>query len=419
MKKLSRKRGLILGAATTLAVAAPTPQTAAVPPAGKIFIDPAVQHVLDDVKTATASFASFSWIADQRMILQIPGKPPQEAVEESTHLAFRKPNLVSMSIVGSNTTMVVSDGKHLYAFDPSHADRYLAVAAAQGAGVLDQASQSVNLPLDDPFDMSGLEPGQSANVEHGPRTIIDDQPAQLLVGRMDLGETGSAKIFVVVGDKDHLIHRVTNVFKISYGTIVDTRTLVRFQANPPLDPSLFVFTPPPGAAAATSLEPPPQPQQPTYDTALVPGANPIPFQAKDLLGQTINLERYRGRVLLLDFWATWCMPCQAEIPSVRAAYRNFHSRGFDIVGISLDQPGERPALVSFLREHGMTWPQIYDGRYWNSRIAALYKVQAIPFTVLIGRDGKIAAVGARGLELQTAIRAALAGAPVKGRISGA
>ncbi len=150
-------------------------------------------------------------------------------------------------------------------------------------------------------------------------------------------------------------------------------------------------------------------EPPPFDPRIKPGANPIAFSAVDLQGKPVNLAQYRGKVVLLDFWATWCPPCRAELPNVVAAYRKFHPKGFDIVGVSLDQADQRATLVSFLKENNMAWRQIYDGKYWQSAIAQLYKVQAIPFAVLIGKDGKVAAVNVRGEDLQPAIQKALAG----------
>ena len=91
-----------------------------------------------------------------------------------------------------------------------------------------------------------------------------------------------------------------------------------------------------------------------------------------------------------------------------AAYKKYHDQGFEIVGVSLDRTEDRAKLDSFIHEKGMDWRQIYDGKYWQSANAVKYGVRAIPFTLLIGRDGKIAAVGARGEALAPAIETALA-----------
>ena len=97
----------------------------------------------------------------------------------------------------------------------------------------------------------------------------------------------------------------------------------------------------------------------------------------------------------------------AELPNVIAAYNKYHGQGFEIVGVSLDPANEKEKLIKFVGNRRMPWRQIYDGNYWSAENARNYGVKAIPFTVLIGRDGKISAVSARGSALAPAIEAAL------------
>ncbi|HEX6813966.1 MAG TPA: redoxin domain-containing protein [Planctomycetota bacterium] len=126
----------------------------------------------------------------------------------------------------------------------------------------------------------------------------------------------------------------------------------------------------------------------TYDLI---GTEPKPIGKPDLAGKPIDLAEYKGKVVLLDFWATWCGPCIAELPHLLAAYEKYHDKGFEIVGISLDQ--DPAALERFIAERKMTWRQHMDGK---NEVAAAYGVRSIPATFLIGADGKIAAVGLRG-----------------------
>ena len=94
------------------------------------------------------------------------------------------------------------------------------------------------------------------------------------------------------------------------------------------------------------------------------------------------------------------------MPNVIAAYNKYHAQGFDVVGISLDQ--SRAALTAFIAQNKMPWRQVFDGKYWSSAVPREYGVQAIPFGLLIGRDGQIAAVDVRGPALSAAIENALA-----------
>ena len=103
-----------------------------------------------------------------------------------------------------------------------------------------------------------------------------------------------------------------------------------------------------------------------------------------------------AKVLLIDFWASWCGPCRAEMPNVKAAYEKFHPQGFEIIGVSLDSDAE--AWKKAIADLGMTWPQISDLQGWDCEGAATYVVRAIPATVLI-KDGKIVARDLRGEKL--------------------
>lgn len=142
-----------------------------------------------------------------------------------------------------------------------------------------------------------------------------------------------------------------------------------------------------------------------YDPRLKVGAAPFPIATNDLKGQPISLAKYKGKVVLLDFWATWCGPCVAGLPELKSAYNKYHAQGFEVVGISLDE--EKGALTSFIKKNKMPWPQIFDGKGWDSKVSNDYGVRAIPFLLLIGRDGKIAAVNPRN-ELDKEVQAALA-----------
>jgi peroxiredoxin len=146
--------------------------------------------------------------------------------------------------------------------------------------------------------------------------------------------------------------------------------------------------------------------------AVVAGQKAPPFHLTPINGEKINFpDDYKGKVVLLDFWATWCGPCCHELPNVVAAYQKYHTNGFEVVSVSLDEPQQGPELLQFMKDNGMTWPQIYDGGYWKAAVAAEYGVQAIPCPVVVDGDtGKILAVGvdALGHRLDKVVESALA-----------
>jgi peroxiredoxin len=136
------------------------------------------------------------------------------------------------------------------------------------------------------------------------------------------------------------------------------------------------------------------------------------FQVKTIDGKALKFpDDYKGKIVLLDFWATWCGPCREELPNVVSTYNQHHAKGFEVLGVSLDQARQGPALIKFTKENNMPWPQIYDGKYWDAAVAVEYGVHSIPCPILVDGDtGKILAEGtdARGKRLGPTVEKALA-----------
>jgi thiol-disulfide isomerase/thioredoxin len=137
-------------------------------------------------------------------------------------------------------------------------------------------------------------------------------------------------------------------------------------------------------------------------------------QAPEISGPTLDggrfdLADHRGKVVLVDFWATWCMPCIAELPNVRAVYDEFHDQGLEVVSISLDE--DRSALLKFLQARPMPWPQVFfdpnDEAGLRSHPAARYDIRTIPCLLVIDREGKLVARNVRGEEVRSVVAQAL------------
>ena len=125
------------------------------------------------------------------------------------------------------------------------------------------------------------------------------------------------------------------------------------------------------------------------------------FEVTSHTGADLSLEKLRGKVVLLDFWASWCVPCRRDMPEVRKIWKTYGDNQLVMIGINLDS--SRPSFDAYMKEEGITWPQYYDGLGWGNKIARLYGVFAIPHTVLIDQDGVIQATGLRGEELSAKI----------------
>ena len=126
------------------------------------------------------------------------------------------------------------------------------------------------------------------------------------------------------------------------------------------------------------------------------------FTQNDPEGNPVTLSDYRGKVVLIDFWASWCGPCRGENPNVVRMYNEYKDKGFEIVGVSLDRTKEE--WVKAIEDDKLTWIHCSDLQYWQSAVAKLYQVQSIPHTVLLDKEGKIIARNLRGPSLEAKLQ---------------
>jgi len=126
------------------------------------------------------------------------------------------------------------------------------------------------------------------------------------------------------------------------------------------------------------------------------------IEASDLQGTLWTPERLRGRVVLIDFWATWCAPCLAELPRLKSLRERYSRDEFEILGVMLDVTSRR-TVVSWLNRHRIDWPQIHERGGYNGALPAAFGVRALPATVLVDADGRIAGVNLRAEALAARI----------------
>lgn len=210
--------------------------------------------------------------------------------------------------------------------------------------------------------------------------------------------------------------------------------------NPEVSDETFAYTPPPGVqvmdmsgmmdggamqgggfpqgGGGNMGSPPPSAPvaQPQYNTKLRVGDRAPEFTGRTIDGQELSLSSLRGKVVLVDFWATWCQPCIRELPNVIEVYNKYKAKGFEIVGVNLDGSAvdevkrgvnldhSADEVKRFMRKAPeMSWPQLFDGQGFNGSIPQLYGVEAIPYAVLIDGEGTIQAVSLRGDALDRAV----------------
>ena len=137
------------------------------------------------------------------------------------------------------------------------------------------------------------------------------------------------------------------------------------------------------------------------ESKLAVGAKAPDFTLETPEGKSVSLSSFKGKNVLIDFWASWCAPCRAENPKMVKLYNKYKDKNFTILGVSLDQ--DKDLWTKAIKLDKLSWTEVSDLKYWSSPVAKLYNVEAIPFTVLVDEDGNIAAKGLKGDSLATKV----------------
>ncbi len=131
------------------------------------------------------------------------------------------------------------------------------------------------------------------------------------------------------------------------------------------------------------------------------------FTQNDVNGMPVKLSSFRGKYVLLDFWASWCGPCRQENPNVVKAYNKYKDKNFTIVGVSLDRPNGKNDWLAAIKNDGLSWTEVSDLKFWNNQVAGLYSITSIPANFLIDPNGKIIARDLRGDDLENKLEEVL------------
>jgi peroxiredoxin len=135
------------------------------------------------------------------------------------------------------------------------------------------------------------------------------------------------------------------------------------------------------------------------ERAVTIGATAPLFTQNDANDKPVSLASFRGKYVLLDFWASWCAPCRGENPNVVKAYNQYKNKNFTVLSVSLDRPGKKDAWLAAIKADGLEWAQVSDLKFWDNEVAKLYGIRAIPQNFLIDPNGKIVDRNLRGDEL--------------------
>jgi peroxiredoxin/outer membrane lipoprotein-sorting protein len=400
----------LLAMAPVAASAQAKPVTKAVtkptaPSAPQISMAPAAKALLD---RATATYKSA-----QSLSFHIAMGADGKDVGQISAL-FQRPNLISLNRTGPSSVRALDDGTNLYITqgatfqkDPAPKENVigdLGIAGLTGVA-LGQMLDGKN-PVEYFQTIYSQKPFSKVNI----KTVA--LPARMMDGQMMSGVRSNMSFELSLGKEapKHLSQQMTfwfggpqtllqrlEVSHLAEGkNSVSSEKISAQKLNPAFTPDTFKFN-----DAGLKLA-----EEPSYfDPRLKVGAEPFAFQTKTMSGETISPANYKGKVLLMDFWATWCGPCVASLPELQGAYNKYHAQGLEVVGISLDE--DKDALTSFVKTNKMAWPQVFDGKGWGAEVPGIYGVKAIPFMLIIGKDGKIAAVNPRG-NIDAAVKAALA-----------
>ncbi len=365
-------------------------------------IDPAAKALLTQAIAAYGKLQRFSATLNRTYEGDEPG---------TSHitLAFERPNRFAVrSQRAKGSSSVVSDAGLLHAFSTESAKFYIETKVGNEllpvlGDMLDTLGPSTVLaPM---FMLAGrslLPPDRmmTSLALTGPATV-GDTPVHSLTVQTGTTASDKTKLTLSFGKADALLRRYR--LEMDAGKNILTDVYSDLKTDPTLPADAFVFTPP---TTARVLDP-----KLTWDPRLKVGGEPFAFTQPALDGKPVSLADYKGKVVLLDFWATWCPPCREEMPNVVAAYKKHKADGFTVLGVSLDDQKDKETVASYMQKTGMEWRTIFDGKGRNAEVAEQYLAMGIPFSLLIGRDGKIAEINPRGELLEPALTKALAATP--------
>jgi thiol-disulfide isomerase/thioredoxin len=372
-------------------------------PQGAIKIDPRAKISLDEMVAAYRHLKTYS--------------SEVETMSTVVRVRYHRPGRIAVSVNDGKVnpalmnpiTSVVSDARFVYSFSPKHPMGYLKKPAQDETALLDAAFQPTIqggfirflLRGEDPL-MTFMSSGPKvrlAALSTGTESTSDGVATETIIASL-IDDTYGQKSDVLfeIGKADHLVRKISmRPEGASPEGGIPLETYHSVEVDSVIPAANFIFVPAKGAVPVSTF-------QETLNSGLKVGVKPFPLTERDLKGRPISWDSLRGKVVLLDFWATWCMPCVAELPHLGELRKGFAHSGFEIVSVASDASETLDQVAGFVAKRGITWPQIYDK---NGIMEKRFGIEVYPTTLLIGRDGRIVGINLAGPDLIKAVKLAL------------
>lgn len=384
------------------------PNTLRAQPKAGPLVEPAAQQKLNAMRTAYDNLRSYIATVETQLG-GIEGEAPQVS---RARLTYQRPRKVMLRTLPTPDTekpepfalpISLCDGERCYFWNP-RADslkyfRALMPGVSYGREALMQHQVAGYLftPLLAGIDLFAPPWGHTLkSLTAAPPTDIDGAPVDVVVAQIEgASPKESETLIYFIGRDDHLVRRIVDSTTTEGITFTTTETHRELSINPNLPDNTFQWAAPPRTEADDS-----GPQM--ADPRLALGERPLPFEVTDIDDKPFRFDDYAGKVLLLDFCASWSGPCRRDLPHLQRLYQTYHAQGLEVVSVSFDS--ERNEFDAFRTARAMPWRHIFDAQGLRGEINRLYQIRSIPFSLLIGRDGKIAQVNGRSLLLEEAVK---------------
>lgn len=348
-----------------------------------VKISPAAQKQLDKTK---AAYKALKFYASDVQVTTT-GLPDNRQL--SAKIAWQKPNRWRIEAdKGEGLSTTVSNGAKLWMTIGRAPNQYLEKSVASTPSLLSDALAKVGIDKTtlvafvtgkDALPQFGgaLQSVELTKVKNGDKVATDR--VSLVMKTLSRKNAGTATF--VISTKDNLLRSVKIVKTVSGQPVTTVETYNNLRTKTGANNN-FEYSPRFGERRVEEFE------RSAYDPRLAVGARPFRIDVKDIDGKMVDLDDYKGKVVMVVFWARWCPRCIQDAPNLATFYNKHHSQGLEIIGINMDS--ELLNLRAYMKYVGMTWRQTYDGKGWDNAMVNRFGVTSVPFTLIIGRDGKIA-----------------------------